>query len=142
MIRRPPRSTRTDTLLPYTTLFRSGELAPVGIGVDHPQRAALTQPEVAAVLANADDPVERLELIPGNLAGVAVERHHADRAALSAHRGDEVLQARPLHKHRRRHALEGDLHRVHAESLQLGAVERSEERRVGKEGAIKCHTRW
>src|SRR3546814_317835 len=25
MIRRPPRSTRTDTLIPYTTLFRSGE---------------------------------------------------------------------------------------------------------------------
>src|SRR3546814_13251012 len=25
MIRRPPRSTRTDTLFPYTTLFRSGE---------------------------------------------------------------------------------------------------------------------
>src|SRR3546814_11766767 len=28
MIRRPPRSTRTDTLFPYTTLFRS----PVGLG--------------------------------------------------------------------------------------------------------------
>src|SRR3546814_12588895 len=27
MIRRPPRSTRTDTLFPYTTLFRSGSLA-------------------------------------------------------------------------------------------------------------------
>src|SRR3546814_16800076 len=26
MKRRPPRSTRTDTLLPYTTLFRSNEL--------------------------------------------------------------------------------------------------------------------
>src|SRR3546814_11308964 len=26
MIRRPPRSTRTDTLFPYTTLFRSREL--------------------------------------------------------------------------------------------------------------------
>src|SRR3546814_18935856 len=25
MIRRPPRSTRTDTLFPYTTLFRSHE---------------------------------------------------------------------------------------------------------------------
>src|SRR3546814_3338573 len=25
MIRRPPRSTRTDTLFPYTTLFRSPE---------------------------------------------------------------------------------------------------------------------
>src|SRR3546814_2098528 len=27
MIRRPPRSTRTDTLCPYTTLFRSAGLA-------------------------------------------------------------------------------------------------------------------
>src|SRR3546814_9792167 len=27
MIRRPPRSTRTDTLFPYTTLFRSGHAA-------------------------------------------------------------------------------------------------------------------
>src|SRR3546814_3150433 len=27
MIRRPPRSTRTDTLLPYTTLFRSATTA-------------------------------------------------------------------------------------------------------------------
>src|SRR3546814_18177362 len=26
MIRRPPRSTRTDTLFPYTTLFRSGKI--------------------------------------------------------------------------------------------------------------------
>src|SRR3546814_6330858 len=28
MIRRPPRSTRTDTLFPYTTLFRSAERDP------------------------------------------------------------------------------------------------------------------
>src|SRR3546814_11195114 len=28
MIRRPPRSTRTDTLLPYTTLFRSPSPTP------------------------------------------------------------------------------------------------------------------
>src|SRR3546814_8004744 len=27
MIRRPPRSTRTDTLFPYTTLFRSHDVA-------------------------------------------------------------------------------------------------------------------
>src|SRR3546814_3828769 len=27
MVRRPPRSTRTDTLLPYTTLFRSADRA-------------------------------------------------------------------------------------------------------------------
>src|SRR3546814_2282729 len=29
MIRRPPRSTRTDTLFPYTTLFRSDRLGDV-----------------------------------------------------------------------------------------------------------------
>src|SRR3546814_8382824 len=30
MIRRPPRSTRTDTLFPYTTLFRSHRVKHVG----------------------------------------------------------------------------------------------------------------
>src|SRR3546814_16622928 len=30
MIRRPPRSTRTDTLFPYTTLFRSGLAGTIG----------------------------------------------------------------------------------------------------------------
>src|SRR3546814_5181368 len=34
MIRRPPRSTRTDTLFPYTTLFRSDFLQRQG-GVEH-----------------------------------------------------------------------------------------------------------
>src|SRR3546814_10398643 len=42
MIRRPPRSTRTDTLFPYTTLFRSLQLL-------HAQRDALR------VLVDADD---------------------------------------------------------------------------------------
>src|SRR3546814_8263541 len=31
MIRRPPRSTRTDTLFPYTTLFRSVDAPIIGI---------------------------------------------------------------------------------------------------------------
>src|SRR3546814_13425326 len=31
MIRRPPRSTRTDTLFPYTTLFRSWQGGPLRI---------------------------------------------------------------------------------------------------------------
>src|SRR3546814_8189446 len=40
MIRRPPRSTRTDTLFPYTTLFRSVErlgfhVCPYGCAVGH-----------------------------------------------------------------------------------------------------------
>src|SRR3546814_15631271 len=33
MIRRPPRSTRTDTLFPYTTLFRSVEFKPFGVSL-------------------------------------------------------------------------------------------------------------
>src|SRR3546814_14710327 len=32
MIRRPPRSTRTDTLFPYTTLFRTGGFLTGGAG--------------------------------------------------------------------------------------------------------------
>src|SRR3546814_2595297 len=32
MIRRPPRSTRTDTLFPYTTLFRSLPIDPADLG--------------------------------------------------------------------------------------------------------------
>src|SRR3546814_6278148 len=45
MIRRPPRSTRTDTLLPYTTLFRSDQ---------RHEDAALAEPDVAP-LVRADE---------------------------------------------------------------------------------------
>src|SRR3546814_11367771 len=34
MLRRPPRSTRTDTLFPYTTLFRSGMEHNLGLTCD------------------------------------------------------------------------------------------------------------
>src|SRR3546814_10588051 len=34
MIRRPPRSTRTDSLFPYTTLFRSIQACPPQITID------------------------------------------------------------------------------------------------------------
>src|SRR3546814_13366711 len=36
MIRRPPRSTRTDTLFPYTTLFRSQDRHHRRIGMEPP----------------------------------------------------------------------------------------------------------
>src|SRR3546814_1199478 len=36
MIRRPPRSTRTDTLFPYTTLFRSAGATTGTVTVDAP----------------------------------------------------------------------------------------------------------
>src|SRR3546814_6264008 len=53
MIRRPPRSTRTDTLFPYTTLFRSVDAQPIDhrfaerrdglrLGIDGPARLQQT----------------------------------------------------------------------------------------------------
>src|SRR3546814_2918152 len=41
MIRRPPRSTRTDTLCPYTTLFRSTHIALQGADRHGPSQSAL-----------------------------------------------------------------------------------------------------
>src|SRR3546814_9139057 len=49
MIRRPPRSTRTDTLFPYTTLFRSAAVdvlvnnAGLALGLEPAHRASLDQ---------------------------------------------------------------------------------------------------
>src|SRR3546814_190520 len=91
MIRRPPRSTRTDTLFPYTTLFRSadralrvefGEFADVGAG-DEALRLARTQHQ--PLWRVQGEPLEqRLQLdqhVLGEgvdrLAG-AVEREHDD----------------------------------------------------------------
>src|SRR3546814_15522004 len=50
MIRRPPRSTRTDTLFPYTTLFRSTRFAAV-----HALSRALVEP-----LSDADATVQSM----------------------------------------------------------------------------------
>src|SRR3546814_4401699 len=47
MIRRPPRSTRTDTLFPYTTLFRSGCVVGRG-GLDGPAVALAGLPSQGA----------------------------------------------------------------------------------------------
>src|SRR3546814_11903503 len=62
MIRRPPRSTRTDTLVPYTTRFRSkGELEEAIAALDYP----------ALVLVR-----------PGLIDGERSERRPAEAAAL------------------------------------------------------------
>src|SRR3546814_14650851 len=52
MIRRPPRSTRTDTLFPYTTLFRSSGL-PVQFAAQ-PFRASVTKRLPKAVGENPE----------------------------------------------------------------------------------------
>src|SRR3546814_1039218 len=45
MIRRPPRATRTDTLFPYTTLFRS-HFHVAKLPLDHPERVLHPRPHL------------------------------------------------------------------------------------------------
>src|SRR3546814_3115523 len=48
MIRRPPRSTRTDTLFPYTTLFRSPGAPMMRNVIRHPTAPASAPPATMA----------------------------------------------------------------------------------------------
>src|SRR3546814_15810667 len=65
MIRRPPRSTRTDTLFPYTTLFRSGGDILMGEGAADLLRLKLDQrPDFAAHLRQRSVLVEQGKPIP------------------------------------------------------------------------------
>src|SRR3546814_12820124 len=53
MIRRPPRSTRTDTLFPYTTLFRSARFSADSGGSKRIASAASTEVETVTMAAPA-----------------------------------------------------------------------------------------
>src|SRR3546814_8788034 len=59
MIRRPPRSTRTDTLFPYPTLFRSlGRNALRDFAASHPDFAWSLMQQLARRLRTADQTIE------------------------------------------------------------------------------------
>src|SRR3546814_6421667 len=70
MIRRPPRSTRTDTLFPYTTLFRSVR----------PLRYLMTRKDKMIIRAarGSEDLVVR---VPFGAAAAAAETRHATALA-------------------------------------------------------------
>src|SRR3546814_8429456 len=59
MIRRPPRSTRTDTLFPYTTLFRSARLEQDGRTRGH-RRAPVAR---IAVRGEAQHPAPQARVV-------------------------------------------------------------------------------
>src|SRR3546814_3906002 len=94
MILRPPRSTRTDTLFPYTTLFRSlGEL----VAALAPLEGAVTQVEVAEQAAAGD--VAQGEAVGRHGARQALQvPHHLVEPAQDggAPAGDGLRRALPL----------------------------------------------
>src|SRR3546814_1727289 len=81
MRRRPPRSTRTDTLFPYTTLFRS-ELADVEGAARRKSRGART----AMIYPIALEAVQRIDAlfdIERTINGKSAAERHAVRQELS-----------------------------------------------------------
>src|SRR3546814_2753514 len=85
MIRRPPRSTRTDTLFPYTTLFRSADLA---LDQTLPIQMDVFRPDTE--LKGAADGIVGGKLAVGKAEHRAVPRHVEDVHRRSADElGDE-----------------------------------------------------
>src|SRR3546814_8578116 len=78
MIRRPPRSTRTDTLFPYTTLFRSIDLEPGVFGLEafaeavgqHRGVRSIGKGRAEAAVFRLEDAVDSREAPPGELGAV------------------------------------------------------------------------
>src|SRR3546814_16787282 len=100
MLRRPPRSTRTDTLFPYTTLFRSRVEQPlvIGRGQHAPfalyQRAEL-QPADAAAMQSFEVVADRGDHQPHLV--VAAFAPRASRAR-GRHPPPPLRQRRHLHR--------------------------------------------
>src|SRR3546814_16727505 len=116
MMLRPPRSTRPDTLFPYTPLFRSG------LGVDI-ERGREWLHEMGDRLR------ERAELAAQGMASFVQGAARTMRAGLQTSTGDG-FEAVP--------ALDHSPRREPTPGIAL----RSEERRVGKECVSPCRSRW
>src|SRR3546814_1675386 len=93
MIRRPPRSTRTDTLFPYTTLFRSTLLVTrtpgggtTGAYVDGTTVRVLDDAEIAEVVYSVVNATSETVEIPGlgdyRVRGVRSEEHTSELQSL------------------------------------------------------------
>src|SRR3546814_17812961 len=118
MIRRPPRSTRTDTLFPYTTLFRSCE----------PRRAI----GAAQLAIHVERHIEHREKNRDLAEDRQVQQsHHDEQQQHERNRvsyEDEMIIGVKAPAERKEQPHEGQ--------------RRSEERRVGKECVSTCRSRW
>src|SRR3546814_17985001 len=128
MIRRPPRSTRTDTLFPYTTLFRSGLVAQdIGAADVEPQR-------VGHVIADAE--VE-------TAGGADVGQEHREIGIIDR----PAFVIRPYRDAARIVAVdifgaEGPAQAAAQALFVITEAGRSEARRLGKAGVGTLKLRW
>src|SRR3546814_14535248 len=124
MIRRPPRSTRTDTLFPYTTLFRSEKA-----GVIPHIRSAATAWSPLLPLRRPSPP----QRAPLNL---RVELHVGPRPA----RTSSPLRRQQMSDGSDKAAREDALRR--GRQIRSDIAVRSEERRAGTEWVSTCSSSW
>src|SRR3546814_8057494 len=85
MMRRPPRATRTDTLFPYTTLFRSAGLA-LPLGAEH---ARVERPRQRHVAKHLEQHFRRQLGIPGADRSPLLIQHPDQPIGEVAHRSEE-----------------------------------------------------
>src|SRR3546814_15250965 len=126
MIRRPPRSTRTDTLFPYPTLFRSAVPGLITTGVL--AFVGSWNAYLLPLLLLQDD----MRTLPLGVADYSTE-HSADTAGVLAFTTLAMIPALLLFLTMQRRIVSG---------LQGAVKGRSEERRVGKECVSTCRSRW
>src|SRR3546814_1741875 len=86
MIRRPPRSTRTDTRFPYTTLFRSGFFVNIETGGRDADLAGVTHLEASQLLGGTAD----IGVIEHQNRGMATQLHR-DALHVGAGQRGQVL---------------------------------------------------
>src|SRR3546814_14843121 len=135
MIRRPPRSTRTDPLLPYTTLFRShhpdqaeGDRAAADGVAEHLAEARLFEGEPGIEAERAGEVLEAGHVLAHGVA-LAAPRQASDRHLLDRDRLQLLVDRLAL--------VLVDLHPAGLQQLGEAVDLRSEERRVGEEGVRK-----
>src|SRR3546814_1824195 len=106
MIRRPPRPTRTDTLFPYTTLFRSGWQVNDFVCTSGPQDRPFEEQRNAASIAivtagtfRCRSPQGEALLSPGALfLGNKIGRAHVWTPVTNAHLVCRLLLAQKKHQ--------------------------------------------
>src|SRR3546814_19971633 len=134
MIRRPPKSTRTDTLFPDTTLFRSQ----CGKG---PDRGAVAEQRHGVVRSVClDDRPDRRVVAGEELVARCASRHPEIEIA-----DQPVADALDVGAHRI--AVRAHLDVAGGDLIQSGLYDdleatRSDERRVGQECVSTCRSRW